>query len=226
MKTGKLSQDRSFLFIVTYGRSGSTLVQGVLNSIPDFSICGENLDALSDLYEFYRKYYNSINTFRSNSMPVDSRNSWYQVISNEGLKGACSNLLWDLTSKDVFDRVAGFKEIRWKRHMKGDRLSKYLDWLNIVFSPARFIFLTRDLDETCRSKWHAGNPTCKKDLQAFEAYIHDYMSKHSYQSWFHLDIGKLHGGVNPERFMELFGWLGEDWDRKKIQDVLDVRWGY
>src|SRR5688572_1085508 len=30
------------LFIVTYGRSGSTLLQGVLNSIPGYLIRGEN----------------------------------------------------------------------------------------------------------------------------------------------------------------------------------------
>jgi hypothetical protein len=37
------------IFVVTYGRSGSTLLQGVLNGIPGFLIRGENKDIVGHL---------------------------------------------------------------------------------------------------------------------------------------------------------------------------------
>jgi hypothetical protein len=42
-------RDLGYVFIVTYGRSGSTLLQGVLNSIPGYLVRGENRQALRHL---------------------------------------------------------------------------------------------------------------------------------------------------------------------------------
>ncbi len=43
-----------YLFVVTYGRSGSTLVGGLLNAIPGYLIRGENDDALRHLWQYHR----------------------------------------------------------------------------------------------------------------------------------------------------------------------------
>ena len=43
-----------YLFVVTYGRSGSTLLMGLLNSIPGYLVRGENWDALHHLFRFHR----------------------------------------------------------------------------------------------------------------------------------------------------------------------------
>ena len=144
------NDDLSFLFVVTCGRSGSTLVQGVLNSIPGFSICGENNNACLDLWGFYKKWYGAVNNYKNNIMPVDSRNSWFQTCDVSCLKTGMRVLLRNLCSGDLCDRVVGFKEIRW-RGMDG--LEEFLVWLDSVFSPCRFLFLTRDHAEICNSKW-------------------------------------------------------------------------
>ncbi len=39
---------------MTYGRSGSTLVQGILDSIPGYLIRGENRDALPHLFAYHQ----------------------------------------------------------------------------------------------------------------------------------------------------------------------------
>ena len=43
-----------YLFVVTYGRSGSTLLMGLLNSVPGYLVRGENWDALHHLFRFHR----------------------------------------------------------------------------------------------------------------------------------------------------------------------------
>ncbi len=48
------SSDPGVVFVVTYGRSGSTLLTGILNSIPGFLIRGENRDAVHHLFLFHQ----------------------------------------------------------------------------------------------------------------------------------------------------------------------------
>ena len=43
-----------FVFIFTYGRSGSTLLSGYLNALPGYCIRGENYMAVAHLCAFYR----------------------------------------------------------------------------------------------------------------------------------------------------------------------------
>ena len=42
------------VFVMTYGRSGSTLLMGILNSIPGWLLRGENRNAMRHLYDFHR----------------------------------------------------------------------------------------------------------------------------------------------------------------------------
>ena len=45
----------NFVFIFTYGRSGSTLLMGLLNSLPHYCIRGENNNLLHRLYPVLRR---------------------------------------------------------------------------------------------------------------------------------------------------------------------------
>ena len=45
--------DYSYIFIVTYAKSGSTLLQSLINAAPGVDIKGENTNALYHLYKSY-----------------------------------------------------------------------------------------------------------------------------------------------------------------------------
>lgn len=45
---------KRYVFIVTYGRSGSTILQKIIGKAPGFYIAGENKDALFGLYDSCR----------------------------------------------------------------------------------------------------------------------------------------------------------------------------
>ena len=47
-------RDVDHVFVMTYGRSGSTLLMGILNSIPGWLLRGENRHAMRHLYDFHR----------------------------------------------------------------------------------------------------------------------------------------------------------------------------
>src|SRR5471032_449985 len=64
------------LFIVTYGRSGSTLLQGLLNAIPGYRIYGENggyLTALHGAYEALVEAHANLN----NPLNDNQRQAWF-----------------------------------------------------------------------------------------------------------------------------------------------------
>src|SRR5262245_42168913 len=52
--SGAGRDDLSYVFVMTYGRSGSTLLMGLLNTLPGYLIRGENDDAMKFLYDFHR----------------------------------------------------------------------------------------------------------------------------------------------------------------------------
>jgi len=56
-----VSQDKIILLCCT-GRSGSTTLQRMINTIPDSNICGENHGAINSLLEFYKNIKYSSNT--------------------------------------------------------------------------------------------------------------------------------------------------------------------
>ncbi len=43
------------ILICATGRSGSTSMQRIINTIPNSNICGENFGAINSLLEFYRR---------------------------------------------------------------------------------------------------------------------------------------------------------------------------
>lgn len=225
-------KDKRFLFVVSFGRSGSTLLQGLLNSIPGYVVSGENDDALSYFYRFYRCMSQGRKNYLFNDMPVSCRNSWFNPCSCRRLNDRSRDFLFSIFSNDKPDtRVSGFKGIRWSRHMDDSdcELSDLFDWMSSVLD-ARFIFLTRNPEEVCRSAWHVKNPDrCRSNCIEFTEYVSKYLMDSSFSDrWFKLHFKTLHDKeyLVPERFERLFSWLGERFDSRKVKDVLDVKWGY
>ena len=64
-------EDKIVLICAT-GRSGSTTLQRIINTIPNSNICGENFGAINSLLEFYRRIKSSsveyIRSFQSGNV--------------------------------------------------------------------------------------------------------------------------------------------------------------
>jgi len=206
--------DLRYVFIVTYGRSGSTLLQGILNSVPGYLIRGENDGALELLQEPMIRLDKRAESF-GGTKPTSS---WYGLNGYshaEAAEGIRRYLLDVLIKPGTDTRVTGFKEIRW---WKRDLL-RTLELTREIFPGARFVVNTRDAESVIKSKWWA-----KKDPEAALAQVADYEARMDkacaalgdatyrlhYDEWI-ADPGVLEG---------LFDWLGEPFDRAKVDDVL------
>jgi len=210
---------------VTYGRSGSTLMMGILNSIPGYKIVGENNDALSPLMDFrwrMKKAKQSNDHMQRSYITYGPKNPWWNVHSDRQLDAAIRDLMTRLIANHEMVHTIGFKEIRYNSH---DDLEDYLTSINEVFHP-KFIFLTRNLDDVSTSKWHAKNPIrVKEKLSKFETDVEEYITKHKEQNWHWIRYEDIKE-KNYIRVKQMYDFLGEEFDVDVFNRVVSEKHGY
>ena len=207
--------ERDYVFVMTYGRSGSTLLMGILNSIPGWLLRGENRHAMRHLYEFHRSGLaerKRVDAGRA-SQPT---HPWFgiegfpEVASLQHIRALAEATL---LRPEHDTRVTGYKEIRWY----DEDLPDYLDFLQQVFPGARFVLNTRNLEDVAASNFwtHKDDPLGrvqrieKRMLSAAEGLGAAVYRVH-YDDYV----------ADPEVLRGLFEWLVEVYDEDKVHDVL------
>ena len=146
------------VFVMTYGRSGSTLLMGILNSIPGWLLRGENRHAMRHLYDFHRSGLAE----RARVDPARASQPTHPWFGIEAFPEAASlqhirSLAEATLLRPQHDtRVTGYKEIRWY----DEDLSEYVEFLRQVFPGARFVVNTRNLEDVAASNYwtHKDDP--------------------------------------------------------------------
>jgi hypothetical protein len=214
----RTSRDLGFLFVVTYGRSGSTLLMGVLNSVPGYLLRGENWDALHHLFRFHQTLAEGSRRWdqarlRQRTHPFFGAGDFPEQRSLDRVR----ELVVDTVLRPREDtRVTGFKEIRWYH----DDLEEYVAWLRRVFPGARFVVNTRDHEEVLRSGWWAKHPENAEALPRVEARIlalADSLGDAAYRLHYNDYV------ADPTVLRGLFEWLGEPFDVDAVREVLATR---
>ena len=212
--------DLGYLFVVTYGRSGSTLVAGLLNALPGYLIRGENRDAVHHLFRYHQTLLTESGRASQTKLRMKT-NPFFGIgdFPPERSIAAIRALVLQTVLRPKPDtRVVGFKEIRWYH----DDLEEYVAWLREVFPGARFVVNTRDHDDVLRSKWWGkGDVEANaEDLARIEGRIlalADQLGDAAYR--IHYDDYV----ADPAVLRGLYAWLGEPWDEAVVREVLAVR---
>lgn len=210
-------QPLGFVFIMTYGRSGSTLVQGLLNAIPGYLIRGENSHALGHLHAWHKAV--AAESVRGNLAGRRKVTHPYFGMSDAdldaSLRDARQLVVDTLLRPEPDTRVTGFKEIRWY----APDLADYCSWMQQVFPGAKFVVNTRAHRDVLQSKWWA-----KKDNAAYLRQIEDgilavadELGDAAYRIHYD-DYVK-----DPETLRGLYDWLGEGFDLSSGLGTLERR---
>jgi len=225
MSEFKPSPLNGHVFIVTYGRSGSTLLQSLLNTIDGFQIRGENNNALFHMFKSWSaiKQANPLAGIRLKQQPTQADHPWYggEKVDPDVLGANIARLFTQSVLRpDVGTAVSGFKEIRFTAHPHN--FVAYLEFIDRYFHNSRFIFNTRNHSDVAKSGWWANRDPdeVSAQLTSIEELYRKYIEAHPdqclslhYDDYIE-DRGKL---------AVLFDFLGEPLDMEVINKTMDKR---
>lgn len=206
-----------FLFIVTYGRSGSTLLMGLLNALDGFCLRGENNGVLYDLFQFQSKAVEARAT-QTQEEQLTSTSPWYGIDEYPAELAAARirQLVIDtLLRPEPGTRVTGFKEVRWWL----PKLVEYLDFVEEVFPGARFVLNTRNLDDVAQSSWHRTKPDARIKLEEADAGLRQIVGNRGDRAY-HVHYDDYVS--DPSVLRGLYEWLGAEYDPERVAEVLSV----
>ena len=211
------------VFIVTYGRSGSTLLLGVLNSLPGYLIRGENRDAVYHLYKFHSTCAAERARHRKgghkDGPSDDSTQPFFGIVGYPGNKAIATirRLITETLLRPQPDtRVTGFKEIRWYQ----PDLADYVAFLQRVFPGAKFVVNTRNHADVAKSKWWAEKDNSVETLARIESEILAVATTLG-DAAYHVHYDDY--VADPSVLQGLIEWLGEEYDAARVAEVMGVR---
>lgn len=208
------------IFIVTYGRSGSTLLQSMLQTIPGAHIAGENFNTLAAL-------------FNAASRAARTRQKWGRKVraGNHPWFGAdqvtparFERRLVEVFTAEILHppanaRWIGFKEIRYQT--LNDEFEPMLDFIARNFPNPHFVFNTRNAENVVKSAFWGKQPEEKTRsmVATMDARFADYAAKHPERCF----VARHESTVaDPASLAPLFEQLGEPMDVERLREVLAV----
>jgi hypothetical protein len=154
--------DPAYVFVVTFGRSGSTLVQGLLNAMPGTLVRGENGLFVHDLYRASAaaEAFSAEHT-RPRAKHVTSAFYGVRWLRREPFVTATRQIAHEvLLGRKHPERVRriGFKEVLWHRITPAET-EDFFGWFEEVFPGARYVLNTRNAEDASRSGfWRYAEP--------------------------------------------------------------------
>lgn len=143
-----------YVFVVTYGRSGSTLIQGLLNSLPRVLVRGENGLYVLHLYRACARAM----AFRDQHVNHRSRqvsSAFYGLRSVQerrfvrSARTLVTSTLLGPVGRDQVD-VIGFKEVLW-HEVQPDETEGFFAFLDSAFPGARYVLNQRTHEQVASS---------------------------------------------------------------------------
>ena len=217
------------LYVVTYGRSGSTLLTGYLSKLPGIDLKGENYlfplplaEAESRLADAVALKYGG--RHRSSS-PWYGSHLFNLERWRRDIRRAMLNQLYP---RQPIPKTIGFKEIRWWYRLSEDDFESKLQWLISIRPPGGIVFLTRNLDKTMAGAWWATQSAeqrahSRAGLERFEGLVRQYAAAHPEHS---VHVTYEDFTTSPESARRICEMLGTPFDERVWNSTLGERYSY
>jgi len=212
------------ILVVTYGRSGSTLLQGIINSIDGCLLRGENNNFCYKLFSAYK----DINISKTQSNADTPEHPWFGAphLNSDDLIIKFREILKKQLVPENNSAIScyGFKEIRYLHTDINEDFSDYLDFLSKLLPNPLIIFNTRDIEDVSRSGWWKDikRKTTVRLLTDAENNFTKYAQKNT--DIFTISYNDILD--KSDNLKKLFIKIGADYDENKIDKILSKNHSY
>ena len=215
-----------FITVVTYGRTGSTVVQAALNALPGVLVRGENYAAMRGL----EAYLQSIAETADRHHAGKPTHPWFgsaRLDPGEVVADLRRHVLDTVLRPRKDTTWVGFKEVRYEPGHFGsyDLLLSHLLFLDTLFPGMRYLMNVRDPVSAARSGWWPGNENAEEVLATTRAWLVDAVA----------DIERIKGpdravlldydewDGHPEVLISAFAALGLPRDDEAVRAIVGER---
>jgi hypothetical protein len=222
LRVRRAGQPVQYLFVIAYGRSGSTLLQSILASIPGCHMTGENADALGGLFATWGA---ALEAKREQgcvprTKPGDPWRGAHLISPGRYNRRLASVFLEEIIRPPPKARFVGFKEVRYF-HYDEDKLQEYLDYIRETFDPCVLIFNRRCGEEVAQSGWWVNDTDdIKERVCRFDRATDAYARAHEDVS---IVVDYTLWRTDPTLLKPLFDRLGADFELPRIEKILAKR---
>lgn len=214
-------QDYSYVFVVTYGRSGSTLLMKLLNQIPGYELRGENFNTLFHLMQSVDAAAET--KIHKGRHPRDADNPWFgaSAVNDRDFARSCLDaFVRDVLAPSPKAKVIGFKEIRHTPdHVSDQDFARYIELLTRFFPNARIVFNTRKAESLRNSGWYRKMTEDEVHALINASDARFRQAAESNPACFMIDYDDLCEG--GDAVAALYAFLGAPFEKSKIRQVLD-----
>jgi len=220
--------DDKIVLICAIGRSGSTTLQLILNTIPNSNICGENEGAINSLLEFYKQIkntYNRVDNIEFNKLKSEDKQnifkifqngikpSWYNSFELEQVKQTIRNTIITMFKKNDATNVWGFKEIRYNGKL--ELLKEFRE----LFPQTKVILNIRgNIKKQSQSSWFKKDPNSfKKIIKETNEIVEFWKNNRDF-----CFLNVLEKMYNKQHMIQLFQFIScsEHFNEDKIKRLL------
>jgi len=211
--------DDKIVLICATGRSGSTTLQRIINTIPNSNICGENHGAINSLLEFYinlktaSEKYVPLGSYE-NLISKNIKPAWYNSYNLEQMKNCIRSTIMNMFKKNSNTNLWGFKEIRYHEN-KINLLSAFRE----LFPQTKVIIQIREnIAAQSQSSWHKQDKNASNFLKQTNQELWNFYNQN--REWCYFTT--FERMFNKANIQDIFQFIGcrENFDENKILDIL------
>ena len=216
--------DDKIVLICATGRSGSTTIQRIINTVPNSNICGENFAAINALLEFYRRLKDTtINYVPGHLTPFtydylikkNIKPSWYNSYNYNNMIQMIRIMIINMFKNNEVTNLWGFKEIRYNSGQ-----IKYVKDFKELFPQTKVIIHVREnIKAQSQSGWHKEDKNAINYLANTTQELITFAQQN--REWCYLSTFERMFDRNNLQNMFSFLDCREKYDENKVTEVLN-----
>ena len=216
-------EDKIVLICAT-GRSGSTTMQRIINTIPGSNICGENYGAVNSIIDFYNKLHCTSRDYvpghynPASYEDIVSKNvkpAWYNSYKITEMEDQIRKLIITMFKNKSETNLWGFKEIRYD-----NRKIHLIKFFKKLFPQTKVIIQIREnVQAQSKSGWHKDDKNAPAYIQQMNKELIDFYNQN--KEWCYLT--SFERMFDRSNLQNIFSFIDcrEKYDESKVTEVLN-----